>query len=114
MKQIKEEWSTEKREKFENRLVSLGWEQKCAGYVPCLFKKGNLTIETDGWGIWIYEDGQRLFGLSDNYVDDMVIAHVGPLIQNPFADKKRYLWLNLATGGYTTKKGVRKTNEQPR
>ena len=102
---LKEGWSLEKRERFEGRLASLGWDSALSPQAGCLaFFKGGLCIEIDDWGIWVWEAGKRRFGLADDLVDVRIFDHIGPLVSNPFGTVKRLWFLNLATAAWTTKK----------
>lgn len=96
---LKEEWSIEKRERFEDRLEKLGWRRD-----GCWFYRGVVAIETDNFGVFIWEKDLRRFGLSDDSVDAMTWNQLGPLAQDPFEKEKRYIWLDLITGIFTDKR----------
>lgn len=49
-------WELEHRERFEGRLVALGWRPVEALPVGCpTYLKGGVGLQLDGWGLWVFE-----------------------------------------------------------
>jgi hypothetical protein len=99
MRSMKEDWSEQSRGKFESRLELLGWDK-----IGKHFVKGDLAIETDNHGLFLYEGRDRSFGLSDECVDSSQKDFIGPLVRKPFSKSKLPCWLDLITGRFVNKR----------
>ncbi len=86
-------WSTERRPRFEKELQNHGWFPNWTQGERRFAKEGKSIYVDDG-GLFVYENGVRVLGLSDDLVDASPVG---------FLHFYHGEILDLKTGGWVSK-----------
>lgn len=99
---LKNEWSQYKQDRFAITLDTQGWKIRRQLKDSNLWEKGNVRIETDDFGLFLWElkppQWERTEGLSDDRIDIGYLPGRDPKILRFKDHPKGIKQFDLATG----------------